>query len=126
VTLIALTLLVIVFIDAQFIGGFRPLDSGDDGLTYEGYARRIVRHLVAGEFPAGVTGAPRISDEGGSFQKNTLHSCYSIFCFSLVAVQAKAMTYVTRRCFARFDQPKHGINRFTLIGNYPGQFIRRS
>jgi hypothetical protein len=53
VTLIALTLLVVVFIDAQFIGGFRPLDSGDDGLTYEGYARRIVRHLLSGDF-AGV------------------------------------------------------------------------
>jgi hypothetical protein len=50
VTLIALTLLVVVFIDAQFIGGFRPLDSGDDGLTYEGYARRIVRHLLSGDF----------------------------------------------------------------------------
>jgi hypothetical protein len=50
VMLIALTLLVVVFIDAQFIGGFRPLDSGDDGLTYEGYARRIVRHLLSGDF----------------------------------------------------------------------------
>ena len=50
--LIALTLVLIVFIDAQFIGGFRPLDSGDDGLTYEGYARRIVRHLLSGDFAA--------------------------------------------------------------------------
>jgi hypothetical protein len=51
-TLILLTLVLIVFIDAQFIGGFRPLDSGDDGLTYEGYARRIVRHLLSGDFAA--------------------------------------------------------------------------
>ena len=60
VTLIALTLLVIVFIDAQFIGGFRPLDSGDDGLTYEGYARRIVRHLVAGDFAAAWRGEENV------------------------------------------------------------------
>ncbi len=59
-TLIVLTLLVIVFIDAQFIGGFRPLDSGDDGLTYEGYARRIVRHLLAGEFSAAWRGEENI------------------------------------------------------------------
>jgi hypothetical protein len=48
--LIVLTLVLIMFIDAQFIGGFRPLDSGDDGLTYEGYGRRIVRHLLSGDF----------------------------------------------------------------------------
>jgi hypothetical protein len=60
VTLIVLTLLLIVFIDAQFIGGFRPLDSGDDGLTYEGYARRIVRHLLAGEFSAAWQGEENV------------------------------------------------------------------
>jgi hypothetical protein len=60
VTLIVLTLLLIVFIDAQFIGGFRPLDSGDDGLTYEGYARRIVRHLLAGEFTAAWQGEENV------------------------------------------------------------------
>ncbi len=59
-TLIALTLLVIVFIDAQFIGGFRPLDSGDDGLTYEGYARRIVRHLLSGDFAAAWRGEENV------------------------------------------------------------------
>jgi hypothetical protein len=51
-TLVALTLVLIVFIDAQFIGGFRPLDSGDDGLTYESYGRRIARHLLSGDFAA--------------------------------------------------------------------------
>jgi hypothetical protein len=58
--LIALTLLLIVFIDAQFIGGFRPLDSGDDGLTYEGYGRRIVRHLLSGDFAAALRGEESI------------------------------------------------------------------
>jgi hypothetical protein len=54
--LIALTLVFIVFIDAQFIGGFRPLDSGDDGLTYEGYGRRIARDLLSGDFAAAFRG----------------------------------------------------------------------
>jgi hypothetical protein len=54
--MIGLTLVLIVFIDAQFIGGFRPLDSGDDGLTYEGYARRIVRDLLSGDFAAAFRG----------------------------------------------------------------------
>ncbi len=58
--LIALTLVLIVFIDAQFIGGFRPLDSGDDGLTYEGYARRIVRDLLSGDFAAAFRGEESI------------------------------------------------------------------
>jgi hypothetical protein len=58
--LIALTLVLIVFIDAQFIGGFRPLDSGDDGLTYEGYGRRILRHLLAGDFAAAFRGEENI------------------------------------------------------------------
>jgi hypothetical protein len=58
--LIALTLVLIVFIDAQFIGGFRPLDSGDDGLTYEGYGRRIVRHLLSGDLAAAWQGEENI------------------------------------------------------------------
>jgi hypothetical protein len=59
-TLIALTLIVIVFIDVEFIRGFRPLDSGDDGLTYEGYARRIVRHLLSGDFAAAWRGEENV------------------------------------------------------------------
>jgi hypothetical protein len=58
--LILLTLVLIVFIDAQFIGGFRPLDSGDDGLTYEGYGRRIVRHLLSGDFAAAWRGEENV------------------------------------------------------------------
>jgi hypothetical protein len=47
--LIGLSLLVVAVIDINFIGGYRPLDGGDDGLTYEGYARNIVRALLAGD-----------------------------------------------------------------------------
>jgi hypothetical protein len=47
--LLGLALATVSLIDINFIGGFRPLDSGDDGLTYEGYAREIVRHVLAGD-----------------------------------------------------------------------------
>ena len=47
--LIGLSLFMVAIIDINFIGGYRPLDGGDDGLTYEGYARTIIRMLLAGD-----------------------------------------------------------------------------
>ena len=47
--LLGLSLLVIAIVDISFIGGYRPLDGGDDGLTYEGYARDIIRAVLAGD-----------------------------------------------------------------------------
>jgi hypothetical protein len=47
--LLGLAFATVSLIDINFIGGFRPLDGGDDGLTYEGYARGIVRHVLAGD-----------------------------------------------------------------------------
>ena len=47
--LIGLSLLVIVIDDVNFIGGLRPLDAGDDGMTYEGYVRDMIRALLAGD-----------------------------------------------------------------------------
>jgi hypothetical protein len=55
-TLIGLSLLVIALIDINFIGGYRPLDGGDDGMTYEGYARDIVRFLLAGDIVSALRG----------------------------------------------------------------------
>jgi hypothetical protein len=55
-TLIGLSLLVIALIDINFIGGYRPLDGGDDGMTYEGYARHIVRFLLAGDIVGALRG----------------------------------------------------------------------
>src|SRR5580704_11964080 len=51
--LIGLSLLVMVIDDINFIGGLRPLDGGDDGMTYEGYARIMLHDLLAGDI-AGV------------------------------------------------------------------------
>jgi hypothetical protein len=47
--LIGLSLLVIVIDDVNFIGGLRPLDAGDDGMTYESYARNMIRALLGGD-----------------------------------------------------------------------------
>ncbi|HEY4919138.1 MAG TPA: hypothetical protein VII40_03475 [Xanthobacteraceae bacterium] len=47
--LIGLSLLVMVIDDVNFIGGLRPLDGGDDGMTYEGYARIMLHDLLAGD-----------------------------------------------------------------------------
>ncbi len=54
--LIALSLLVVALIDINFIGGYRPLDGGDDGMTYEGYARDIIRFLLAGDIAGALRG----------------------------------------------------------------------
>jgi hypothetical protein len=54
--LIAATLLVTLLNDASFIGGVRPFDSGDDGLVYDGYARIMLRQLVAGDIAGALEG----------------------------------------------------------------------
>src|SRR5262249_1309413 len=54
--LIAVTLLVAMFNDASFLGGVRPFDSGDDGLVYDGYARMMLRQLVAGDVAGALQG----------------------------------------------------------------------
>lgn len=54
--LIAATLLVALFNDASFLGGVRPFDSGDDGLVYDGYARMMLRQLVAGDVAGALKG----------------------------------------------------------------------
>jgi len=54
--LIAVTLVVAMFNDASFLGGVRPFDSGDDGLVYDGYARMMLRQLVAGDVAGALRG----------------------------------------------------------------------
>src|SRR5262245_7318534 len=54
--LITVTLVVAIFNDASFLGGVRPFDSGDDGLVYDGYARMMLRQLVAGDVAGALQG----------------------------------------------------------------------
>jgi hypothetical protein len=54
--LIAATLLVAMFNDLSFLGGVRPFDSGDDGLVYDGYARMMLRQLIAGDVAGALKG----------------------------------------------------------------------
>jgi hypothetical protein len=58
--LIAVTLLVALLNDASFIGGVRPFDSGDDGLVYDGYARTILRRLLAGDIAGALQGGEAV------------------------------------------------------------------
>jgi hypothetical protein len=58
--LIALTLTVVFFNDASFIGGVRPFDAGDDGLVYDGFAREMLRRIVAGDIGGALEGGEKI------------------------------------------------------------------
>ena len=54
--LVAITLVVVFFNDASFLGGVRPFDSGDDGLVYDGYARTMLQRLLAGDVAGALEG----------------------------------------------------------------------
>ncbi len=64
-TLVGLALLITVPVDASFIGGFRPFDGGDDGLWYEGVARKIVQYALAGDFRSALEGGETVYFYGG-------------------------------------------------------------
>jgi hypothetical protein len=63
--LTALALIVIAIIDASFIGGWRPMDGGDDGLFYTGTGRQILQHLLDGNIAAALTGGEPVYYYGG-------------------------------------------------------------
>jgi len=63
--LIGLALIVIAAIDASFIGGWRPMDGGDDGLFYTGTGRDILQHLLNGDIAAALTGGEKVYYYGG-------------------------------------------------------------
>jgi len=62
---IGLSLLIVLLHDASFIGGVRPFDGGDDGLVYEGMARRMVQHVLNGEFAQALIGGEKVFYYGG-------------------------------------------------------------
>jgi len=63
--LIGLALVVIAIIDASFIGGWRPMDGGDDGLFYTGIGRLILQHLLSGDVMAALRGGEDVFYYGG-------------------------------------------------------------
>ncbi len=63
--LTALSLMVIAMIDAAFIGGWRPMDGGDDGLFYTGVGRLILQHAVNGDLTAALIGEEKVYYYGG-------------------------------------------------------------
>jgi hypothetical protein len=63
--LIGLAVLVIVIDDASFLGGVRPMDSGDDGLFYDGVGRIILQKLLAGDIWGALEGGEKVFYYGG-------------------------------------------------------------
>lgn len=58
--------LVVAFLnDSSFVGGMRPFDGGDDGLVYEGMARRIVQHVLGGDVQQALMGGEPVFYYGG-------------------------------------------------------------
>lgn len=53
-------LIVIAIVDATFIGGHRPLDGGDDGLIFSGFARQMLEHLVHGDIMGALRGVEAV------------------------------------------------------------------
>ncbi len=65
VLLAGAALLSIAVDDASFIGGVRPFDGGDDGLYYDGAARRILLHLLDGNLLQAIEGGEKVFYYGG-------------------------------------------------------------
>ena len=63
--LIGLALVVIAIDDMGFIGGWRPMDGGDDGLFYTGVGRQILQHLLAGDIHSALMGGEAVYYYGG-------------------------------------------------------------
>jgi hypothetical protein len=63
--LLGLSILVIAAYDGSFIGGLRPLDSGDDGLFYDSVGRDILQALMSGDFSTFFLGAEKVFYYGG-------------------------------------------------------------
>lgn len=63
--LIGLALAVIAIDDASFLGGWRPMDGGDDGLFYISLARDILQHLLNGNVMTALAGGENVFYYGG-------------------------------------------------------------
>jgi hypothetical protein len=63
--LIGLSVLVIAIDDSSFLGGMRPLDSGDDGLFYDGIGRTMLQSLLNGDYSNFLIGGEKVFYYGG-------------------------------------------------------------
>jgi len=63
--LVALAAAVVAVDDASFLGGWRPMDGGDDGLFYTGVGREILEQLLAGHIGEALKGGESVFYYGG-------------------------------------------------------------
>jgi hypothetical protein len=109
--LVGLALVAVVFVDAAFIGSFRPLDSGDDGIIYEGYGRIILRHLIAGDAMVALAGEEPVYYFTPGFRYvRTLELALFGDTFLLYLSAMLALAVLAFAAFRRFLQP-----RWTLV-----------
>jgi len=59
-TLVAIALAMAFLTEANFIGGVRPFDAGDDGLVYDGFARAMLQQLLAGDVTRALEGGESV------------------------------------------------------------------
>ena len=63
--LVVLAVAVVAVDDASFLGGWRPMDGGDDGLFYTGVGREILEQLLAGHIGEALKGGESVFYYGG-------------------------------------------------------------
>ena len=63
--LVALAAAVVAVDDASFLGGWRPMDGGGDGLFYTGVGREILEQLLAGHIGEALKGGESVFYYGG-------------------------------------------------------------
>lgn len=63
--LVVLAVAVVAVDDASFLGGWRPMDGGDDGLFYTGVGREILEQFFAGHIGEALKGHESVFFYGG-------------------------------------------------------------
>jgi hypothetical protein len=114
--LIGLAFTVVLLNDASFIGGVRPFDGGDDGLFYEGMARRIAQHVLAGEFAQALEGGEKVFYYGGPglrYFRAIEHFIFGDSFYGYLSVML-ALPFVVFAAFARFFDRRAALG-LTLV-----------
>ncbi len=111
-----LALVVVVLNDASFVGGIRPFDGGDDGLFYEGTARTIVQHLLAGEYARAFEGTETVFYYGGPGLRYLRALEHLVFGDSFLGylLLVLAMPFVVFAAFQRFFSARAALG-LTLV-----------
>ncbi len=114
--LIGFSLAVVFLNDASFIGGVRPFEGGDDGLFYEGLARRMVQHVLAGDYARALEGGEPVFYYGGPGLRYLRALEHFIFGDSFLGYLLLLLTlpFLVFALFKRFFTPRAALG-MTLV-----------